>query len=96
MLPQPPPPEFAPNCAEAGVVGVVPGIIGSIQALETIKLLLGVGEPLRGRLVVFDALEPSFRELKLRVDPRNQVTWENRDRIELIDLQGVCAARLTD
>jgi molybdopterin/thiamine biosynthesis adenylyltransferase/rhodanese-related sulfurtransferase len=96
MLPQPPPPEFAPNCAEAGVVGVVPGIIGSIQALETIKLLLGVGEPLRGRLVVFDALEPSFRELKLRVDPRNEVTWENRDRIELIDLQGVCAARLTD
>jgi hypothetical protein len=51
---------------------------------------------LRGRLVVFDALELSFREFKLRVDPQNQVTWDNRDRIELIDLQGVCAARLTD
>ena len=90
MLPEAPPPEFAPSCAEAGVLGVLPGIVGSIQALETIKLLLGIGEPLRGRLVAFDALEMSFREFKLRVDPDNEVTWENRDRIEVTELDGLC------
>ena len=95
MLPEPPPAEFAPNCAEAGVLGVLPGIVGSIQALEAIKLLLGVGESLRGRLIVFDALELSFAEFKLRADPDNQVTWENRDRVEVVELQGLCAPRLT-
>ena len=95
MLPEPPPAEYAPNCAEAGVLGVLPGIVGSIQALEAIKLLLGVGEPLRGRLIVFDALELSFTEFKLRTDPDNQITWENRDRVEVVDLQGLCAPRLT-
>ena len=78
------------------MLGVLPGIVGSIQALETIKLLLGIGEPLRGRLVVFDALEFSFSEFKLRVDPRNRVTWENRDKVEVVDLEGLCAPRLTD
>ena len=66
------------------------------QDLEAIKLLLGVGEPLRGRLIVFDALEFSFSEFKLNVDPRNQVTWENRERVEIADLEGLCAPHLTD
>jgi sulfur-carrier protein adenylyltransferase/sulfurtransferase len=69
MLPEPPPAELAPSCAEAGVLGVLPGIIGSIQAMETIKLLLGLGDPLIGRLLTYDALEQSFRTFKLRRDP---------------------------
>ena len=95
MLPEAPPAELAPSCAEAGVLGVLPGIVGSIQALEALKLLLGVGEPLRGRLVAFDALEMSFREFKLRVDPGNRVTWENRDRIEVTELDGLCMPSFT-
>jgi molybdopterin/thiamine biosynthesis adenylyltransferase/rhodanese-related sulfurtransferase len=69
LLPEPPPPELAPSCSEAGVLGVLPGIIGSIQALETIKLLLDIGEPLRGRLLAYDALEETFRNYKVRRDP---------------------------
>src|SRR6188474_2070586 len=69
LLPEPPPPELAPSCSEAGVLGVLPGIIGSIQALETIKLLLDIGEPLRGRLLAYDALEETFRNFKVRRDP---------------------------
>ena len=69
LFPEPPPAELAPSCAEAGVLGVLPGIIGSLQAVETIKLLLGIGEPLVGRLLLYDALETSFRELRLRRDP---------------------------
>ena len=69
MLPEPPPAEMAPSCAEAGVLGVLPGIIGSIQAMETVKLLLGLGDPLVGRLLTYDALEQSFRTFKLRRDP---------------------------
>ena len=69
LLPEPPPPELAPSCAEAGVLGVLPGIVGSIQALETIKLLLDIGEPLRGRLLAYDALEETFRNYKVRRDP---------------------------
>ena len=95
LLPEPPPPEMAPSCAEAGVLGVLPGIVGTIQALEAVKLILGIGEPLRGRLVAFDALEMSFREFKLRVDPSNQVTWENRDRIEITELEGLCMPTLS-
>ncbi|MEZ5235315.1 MAG: molybdopterin-synthase adenylyltransferase MoeB [Acidimicrobiia bacterium] len=90
LLPQPPPAEFAPSCAEAGVLGVLPGIIGSIQALEAIKLILGLGDTLSGRILAFDALELSFREFKLRVDPDNEVTYENRDRIGIADLDGLC------
>ncbi len=90
MIPEAPPAEFAPSCAEAGVLGVLPGIVGSIQALETIKLILGLGEPLVGRLVAFDALDMSFREYKLRRDPDNQVTWERRDDIQVVDLDGLC------
>jgi len=90
LLPQPPPAEFAPSCAEAGVLGVLPGIIGSIQALEAIKLILGLGDSLRGRILAFDALEMSFREFKLRVDPDNPVTYANRERIEIAELDGLC------
>ena len=90
MLPEPPPPEMAPSCAEAGVLGVLPGIVGSVQALEAIKLILGIGDSLRGRLVAFDALEMSFREFRLRPDPSNEVTYDNRDRIEVGELEGQC------
>ncbi|MEX1004280.1 MAG: molybdopterin-synthase adenylyltransferase MoeB [Acidimicrobiia bacterium] len=69
LFPQPPPPELAPSCAEAGVLGVLPGIIGSIEAMEAIKLLLGIGEPLTGRLLTYDALTQDFRTLKLRRNP---------------------------
>lgn len=69
LLPEPPPPELAPSCAEAGVLGVLPGIVGSIQALEAIKLVLDLGDPLRGRLLAYDALEQTFRNFKVRRDP---------------------------
>ncbi len=69
LLPEPPPPELAPSCAEAGVLGVLPGIVGSVQALEAIKLVLDLGEPLVGRLLAYDALEQSFRAFKVRRDP---------------------------
>src|ERR1700730_2992190 len=69
LLPEPPPPELAPSCAEAGVLGVLPGIIGSIQALEAIKLILNLGDPLIGRLLAYDALDESFRTFKVRRDP---------------------------
>ena len=73
------------------MLGVLPGVVGSLQALEAIKLVLGIGEPLIGRLLVFDALDLAFREFRLKVNPDNVVTWENRDRIELADLEGLCA-----
>ena len=91
MVPEPPPAELAPSCAEAGVLGVLPGIVGSIQALETIKLLLGLGDSLSGRILSVDTTEMSFRVFKLRVDPNNEVTYANRDRIEVRDLDGLCA-----
>ena len=92
MVPEPPPPELAPSCAEAGVLGVLPGIIGSLQGLEAIKILLGLGNSLVGRLLTFDALEMSFREFKLHRDPNLEITWENRDKIQIIDLDGHCQA----
>jgi sulfur-carrier protein adenylyltransferase/sulfurtransferase len=95
MVPEPPPAEFAPSCAEAGVLGVLPGIVGSIQALETIKVLLDLGEPLIGRILTIDTTEMSFHVFKLRADPQNQVVWENRDRIEVRDLDGLCAPWLS-
>ena len=95
MVPEPPPAEFAPSCAEAGVLGVLPGIIGSIQALETIKIILDLGDPLIGRILSVDTTEMSFRVFKLRPDPTNQVTGENRDRIEVRDLDGLCAPWLS-
>ena len=91
MVPEPPPAELAPSCAEAGVLGVLPGIVGSIQAIETIKLLLGLGDPLIGRLLAYDSMEQSFREFKVQVDPTNEITYENRDRIVVVELDGLCA-----
>ena len=96
MVPEPPPAELAPSCAEAGVLGVLPGIIGSIQALETIKVILGLGEPLIGRILSVDTTEMEFRVFNLRRDPSNPVTWENRDRIQVRDLDGLCAPWLDD
>lgn len=95
LLPEPPPPELAPSCAEAGVLGVLPGIIGSIQALEAIKIILDLGDSLRGRLLAFDALEMSFREYKLNVDPANEVTHANRHLIKVVELDGLCAPQLS-
>jgi molybdopterin/thiamine biosynthesis adenylyltransferase len=70
LIPEPPPAELAPSCAEAGVLGVLPGIVGSIQAIEAIKLLLGLGDTLVGRLLAYDALEESFRTFKVKRDPQ--------------------------
>ena len=91
MVPEPPPSELAPSCAEAGVLGVLPGIIGSIQALETIKVILNLGDPLIGRILAVDTTEMTFRTFKLQRDPSNPVTWENRDKIEIRELDGLCA-----
>ena len=90
MVPEPPPPELAPSCAEAGVLGVLPGIIGCLQALETVKLILGLGDSLTGRLLTFDATEMTFREFKLRKDPNLEITWENRNRVQGIELNDSC------
>ena len=96
MVPEPPPAELAPSCAEAGVLGVLPGIIGSIQALETIKVILDLGDALIGRILSVDTTEMEFRTFNLRPDPSNPVTWENRDRIVVRDLDGLCAPWLED
>jgi molybdopterin/thiamine biosynthesis adenylyltransferase len=95
MVPEPPPAELAPSCAEAGVLGVLPGIVGSIQALEVIKLLLGLGEGLVGRILSIDTTDMSFRTFNLRPDPANQVTYANRDRIIVQELEGLCAPGLS-
>jgi len=95
MVPEPPPAELAPSCAEAGVLGVLPGIVGSIQALEVIKLLLDLGDSLIGRILSIDTTEMTFRTFKLQADPGNIVTYANRDRIEVRDLDGACAPWLT-
>ncbi len=87
---EPPPPGLVPSCAEGGVLGVLPGIIGSLQALEAIKLILGVGEPLVGRLVLFDALRLRFRELQLRKDPACPVCGPSPTVTRLIDYEAFC------
>jgi adenylyltransferase/sulfurtransferase len=92
VFPQPPPPGVVPSCAEAGVLGVLPGVIGSIQATETIKLLLGTGDTLVGRLLLYDALEMSFRELRLRKDPACPVCGEHPTIKELIDYDQFCGS----
>jgi len=93
LYPEPPPPGLVPSCAEGGVLGVLPGIIGTIQATETIKLLLGVGETLVGRFMIFDALRMRFRELKLRKDPECPVCGEHPTVTELIDYEQFCGLR---
>ena len=87
---EPPPPGLVPSCAEGGVLGVLPGIIGSIQALETIKLILGKGSTLIGRLILFDALKFTFRELKLQKDPECSLCGEHPTVTELIDYEAFC------
>ncbi len=90
LYPEPPPPGLVPSCAEGGVLGVLPGIIGTIQATETIKLILGVGEPLIGRFLIFDALRMRFRELKLRKDADCPVCGAHPVVRELIDYEQFC------
>ena len=94
LFPEPPPPESAPNCAEAGVLGVLPGVIGLLQATEAIKLLLGIGEPLRGRLLQFDALSMRFRETRLAADPQCPVCAPDRAFNGYIDYAAFCAGGL--
>ena len=91
LFPEPPPPEAAPNCAEAGVLGVLPGVIGLLQATEAIKLLLGIGEPLRGRLLQFDALAMRFRETRLLPDPACPVCAPDRAFPGYVDYEAFCA-----
>ncbi|HWS78180.1 MAG TPA: molybdopterin-synthase adenylyltransferase MoeB, partial [Thermomonas sp.] len=91
LFPEPPPPEAAPNCAEAGVLGVLPGVIGLLQATEAVKLLLGIGEPLRGRLLQFDALALRFRETRLAADPQCPVCAPDRAFHGYIDYAAFCA-----
>jgi sulfur-carrier protein adenylyltransferase/sulfurtransferase len=93
LYPEPPPPGLVPSCAEGGVLGVLPGIIGSIQAMETLKLILGNGEPLVGRLLLFDALRMRFREMKLRKNPECPVCGEHRTITKLIDYAEFCGIR---
>lgn len=90
LYPEPPPPGMVPSCAEGGVLGVLPGVIGVMQAIEAIKLIIGIGEPLIGRLVHFDALKMKFREFKVRKDPSCPVCSENPSITELIDYEQFC------
>src|SRR6202521_2574153 len=90
LYPEPPPPGLVPSCAEGGVLGVLPGVIGCIQATETVKLILGIGETLVGRLLLYDALSMRFRELKLRKNPECPVCGEHRTITKLIDYQQFC------
>jgi len=93
LYPEPPPPGLVPSCAEGGVLGVLPGIIGSIQAMETIKLILGTGDSLVGRLLLFDALAMRFRELKLKRNPECPVCGDHRTITKLIDYEEFCGIR---
>ena len=91
LFPTPPPPELAPSCAEGGVLGVLPGVIGSLQANEALKLALGIGEPLVGKLLLFDALSAEFNEMKLRRDPDCPVCGEHPTITEYVDYVEFCA-----
>jgi len=90
MIPEPPPPELAPSCAEAGVLGVLPGVVGSIQAVETLKLLLGVGDPLVGRLLSYDALEETMRTFRVRRDPACPACGDAAGPIVLAEYDDLC------
>jgi adenylyltransferase/sulfurtransferase len=93
LYPEPPPPGLVPSCAEGGVLGVLPGIVGTIQAAETLKLIIGKGQPLVGRLLLFDALAMKFRELKLRKNPECPVCGEHPTVTKLIDYVQFCGIR---
>jgi sulfur-carrier protein adenylyltransferase/sulfurtransferase len=90
LYPEPPPPGLVPSCAEGGVLGILPGVVGSIQATEALKILLGIGEPLVGRLLLYDALAMRFEELKLRRDPKCPLCGENPTIRELQDYAAFC------
>ncbi len=90
LFPQPPPPELAPSCAEAGVLGVLPGIVGSIEAMEAIKLILGIGEPLVGKLLTYDALEQEFRQLKLRRNPECPACGDRSQPPAIVEYDDLC------
>jgi adenylyltransferase/sulfurtransferase len=90
MFPEPPPPGMVPSCAEGGVLGVLPGIIGVMQAIEAVKLIMGIGEPLIGRLIQFDALKMKFKEFRLRRDPKCPICGDNPTITELIDYEQFC------
>jgi len=93
LFPQPPPPELAPSCAEGGVLGVLPGIVGSLQANEALKIALGAGEPLVGRLLLFDALSTQFTEISLRRDPDCPVCGDSPTITDYVDYVEFCAGR---
>ena len=93
LYPEPPPPGMVPSCAEGGVLGILPGVIGLIQATKAVKLIVGIGRPLIGRLLVYDALQMTFRELKLRKDPDCPVCGKNPTVKELIDYEQFCGLR---
>ncbi len=93
LYPEPPPPGLVPSCAEGGVLGILPGLVGVMQATEAIKLILGAGEPLIGRLLLVDALAMKFRELKLRKNPDCPVCGKNRTITKLIDYNEFCGIR---
>lgn len=90
MFPEPPPPGEVPNCSEAGVIGALPGLVGSIQALEVIKLIMGVGETLTSRMLLIDALTMDFREIKIRKNPDCKLCGDNPEVTELIDYEIFC------
>jgi len=93
LYPEPPPPDLVPNCAEGGVLGILPGAIGVIQATETVKLILGAGRPLIGRLLLYDALDMTFREMKVRKNPKCPICGPNPTITHLIDYQEFCGVR---
>ena len=93
LFPSPPPPGVVPSCAEAGVLGALPGMVGSIQAVETMKLILGIGEPLVGRLLLIDALSMDFRTVKLRRNPQCPLCGDNPTIHELIDYEVFCGLK---
>ncbi|MFM1801002.1 MAG: hypothetical protein RJA81_354 [Planctomycetota bacterium] len=91
LYPEPPPAELVPNCAEGGVLGILPGIIGVIQATETVKVILGKGRTLQGRLMLYDALDMSFREMKVRKNPKCPICGPNKSITALIDYEAFCS-----
>jgi rhodanese-related sulfurtransferase len=93
LYPEPPPPDLVPNCAEGGVLGILPGVIGVIQATEAVKLILGIGKPLIGRLMLYDALDMTFREMKVRKNPKCPICGPNPTINGLIDYQEFCGVR---
>jgi molybdopterin/thiamine biosynthesis adenylyltransferase/rhodanese-related sulfurtransferase len=91
LFPEPPPPELAPSCAEAGVLGVLPGVIGTLEAIEAIKVLLGIGDPLVGRLVLYDALDQRFTEVEVPRDPGCPVCGDEAGEVTYVEYEEICA-----